>query len=193
MDAAAVATVFARLDRELWLLTAAANGRQGGLIATFVSQASIVPEMPRVLVGLAKQHHTWQLVEASGAFALHLLGEDQVDRVWRFGLQSGRDVDKLAGLAVRPGVTGCPVLTDAPGFLECRVETRWDSGDRTVYLAEVVDGRMIGVGSVLTMKRLLELAPPERLQQLKESLRNDGELDAAAIAAWRSASGGAAS
>src|SRR5262249_46412561 len=58
--------LFAALDRELWLLTAAAPPRRGGLVATMVSQASLSPETPRVLVGVAKQHHTWGLVEASG-------------------------------------------------------------------------------------------------------------------------------
>ena len=79
------ASLFARTDRQLWLLTAAAGGRRGGLIATFVGQASIVPDLPRVVVGIARQHHTHELVEASSAFALHLLGEEHLDRVWRFG------------------------------------------------------------------------------------------------------------
>ena len=51
--------------------TAGAGADRGGLIATFVSQASIVPDLPRVLVGLGKRHHTRGLVEASGAFGLH--------------------------------------------------------------------------------------------------------------------------
>jgi flavin reductase (DIM6/NTAB) family NADH-FMN oxidoreductase RutF len=185
MNAADIASVFALTDRELWLLTAAASGRQGGLIATFVNQASIVPELPRVLVGLAKQHHTWALVEAAGAFALHLLSEDQVEWVWRFGLESGRDVDKLAGTSTRAGTTGAPVLTEAPAYCECRVEARWDSGDRTVYLAEVVTGEVLRGGPVLTMKRMLQLAPPERLQQLKEGLVRDAAVDTEAIRAWR--------
>ena len=79
MDTTAVAEVFARLDPALWVVTASASGRRGGLLATFVSQASIVAEMPRVVVGLAKQHHTWELVEGSAAFALHLLGEEQTE------------------------------------------------------------------------------------------------------------------
>ena len=37
----------------------------------------------------------------------------------------------------------------------------------------------------LTMKRLLELAPPEKLQELKDSLSRDAAVDAAAIRAWR--------
>src|SRR5438045_1414450 len=99
MDPGAIAGLFAALDREVWLVTAAAGGRRGGLIATFVNQASIVPDLPRVVIGLARQHHTWELVEASGAFALHLLGEEHLDLVWRFGLPSGRIVDKLADLS----------------------------------------------------------------------------------------------
>src|SRR5437588_11374222 len=108
MDATAVSTLFACLDRELWLVTAQAGGRRGGLIATLVSEATIVPDLPRVLVGLARQHHTWGLVEAGGAFALHLLGEQHLDWVWRFGLRSGREADKFAGLDFRTGVAGSP-------------------------------------------------------------------------------------
>jgi flavin reductase (DIM6/NTAB) family NADH-FMN oxidoreductase RutF len=187
-----MANVFAPLDRTLWLVTAAADGQRGGLIATFVNEASIVPELPRVVVGLARQHHTWGLVEAAGAFALHLLAEDQLDWVWRFGLGSGRDGDKLAGLAVRAGATGAPVLTEAPAFLECRVEARWDTGDRTLYLAEVVDGAAVRSGPTLTMQRLLQRAPADRLRQLKEGLVRDAAVDAAAILLWRQQRGGPA-
>jgi flavin reductase (DIM6/NTAB) family NADH-FMN oxidoreductase RutF len=187
VDPAAIANVFGQTDPELWLVTAAAPGGRGGLIATFVNAASIVPEMPRVLVGLARQHHTWGLVEAAGAFALHLLAEDQVEWVWRFGLGSGRDADKLAGLPLRAGVTGAPVLTEAPAFLDCRVEARLDTGDRTVYLAEVADGAVVRPVPVLTLRRAVELAPAERLRQLKEALARDAAVDAEAIRQWRQA------
>jgi flavin reductase (DIM6/NTAB) family NADH-FMN oxidoreductase RutF len=179
------ASLFAKTDRELWLLTAAAGERRGGLIATFVSQASIVPDLPRVVVGLAKQHQTWQLVEASGAFALHLLGEEHLAWVWRFGLCSGRDIDKLEGLPMTTGATGSPILSDTLGWLDCRVEGRMDSGDRTVYLAEVVSGELTRDAPPLTARRLIQLAPPERLRELKEQMARDIDIDGAAIRAWR--------
>ncbi len=87
---AAASELFRRLDRELWVVTAAAEGRRGGLVATTVAQASIVAELPRVVVMLARQHHTWELIRDAGAFGLHLLGEGQLDWAWRFGLGSGR-------------------------------------------------------------------------------------------------------
>jgi flavin reductase (DIM6/NTAB) family NADH-FMN oxidoreductase RutF len=185
MDETAASTLFAWVDRELWLVTAQAGGRRGGLIATFVNQASIVPELPRVVVGLAKQHQTWGLVEASGAFALHLIGEQHLDWVWRFGLESGRDADKFRGLAPHAEATGSPLLDDAVGWLDCRVEARLDTGDRTLYLAEVVQGRVTHFGPPLTFKRLLELAPPDRLAELKRQLHADSYADAEAILAWR--------
>ncbi|HEV7226606.1 MAG TPA: flavin reductase family protein [Pirellulales bacterium] len=185
MDFAVSSELFALADRELWLITSQAEGRRGGLIATFVSHASLVPELPRILVAIAKQHHTWRLIESSGAFAAHLLAERSLEWVWRFGLQSGRDIDKLAGLSIEQAATGSPLLGDALGWLDCRVETQFDTGDRTVYVAEVLEARRSLDGPPLTMKRLLELAPPERLEQLRQLRLRDSAIDAAAIRAWR--------
>jgi len=179
------ADLFSRLDRELWLVTAADGERRGGLIATFVCQASIVPEMPRVLVGLARSHHTWELVDASRAFALHLLGEANLDWVWRFGLQSGRTVDKFAGLDVRNGTSGSPILAGGLGWLDCQVESRLETGDRTVFLAEVVAAEGAAPGTPLTFKHALQRATPEQLKVLKAQLDGDAAVDAGAVQAWR--------
>ena len=81
MECAEIAALFADLDRELWLITAQAGTRRGGLIATSVSQASIVPELPRLVVGVARQHHTWQLIEQAEAFVLHLLADEDLPLV----------------------------------------------------------------------------------------------------------------
>lgn len=183
-DYPAITQVLGQTDRELWLLTASADGVRAGLIATFVNQASIVPEMPRVVVGLAKQHHTWQIVERSRHFMLHLLSDEQVEYVWRFGLASGHTVDKWSGVVCTDETAG-PRLTEALAWLECRVEAALDSGDRTIYLAAVLAGRLERAAAPLTMHRLLQSAPPERLRELKAGLERDAAVDAAAILAWR--------
>jgi flavin reductase (DIM6/NTAB) family NADH-FMN oxidoreductase RutF len=170
-----ITDILRQLNPAIWLVTAAHNERRGGLIATFVNQASIVPEVPRMLVGIAKQHHTWRLIESSRAFTLHLLDESHLDWVWRFGLQTGHTTDKFDGL---------PALT-AAAWLECRVETSMDSGDRTIYLAEVLDAKLEKATPPLTMKRLLQLAPPDRLRELRDGMMRDAAIDAAAIQSWR--------
>jgi flavin reductase (DIM6/NTAB) family NADH-FMN oxidoreductase RutF len=120
MEVAQVGKVYAQLDPPLWLVTAADGGRRGGLIATTVAQASIVKEMPRQLITVDKRHNTHTLIEGSGAFAMHLIDERQLDLVWRFGLQSCRDVDKFAGLTFRTGTTGSPLIAEALGWFMAR-------------------------------------------------------------------------
>jgi flavin reductase (DIM6/NTAB) family NADH-FMN oxidoreductase RutF len=185
MDVAQIWKIYAQLDPPLWLVTAADGDRRGGMIATMVAQASIVTEMPRQLITVDKRHNTHALIEGSGAFALHLIDETQVDLVWRFGLQSGHDVDKFAGLLFRTGATGSPLLPEALGWFDCRVEARMDSGDRTVYLAAVVDGRLERTDPPLTNRRLFEIAPPDKQQIMSEQYDHDVRLDAVSIQQWR--------
>jgi flavin reductase (DIM6/NTAB) family NADH-FMN oxidoreductase RutF len=189
VDTQAVSRLFAAMDRELWVVTGEHAGRRSGLVATFVSQASIVPELPRVVVGLARQHATWELVDAAGAFALHLLGAAQRPWVEHFGLRSGRDTDKFAGLAVRQAATGAPILADAAAWLDCRVEARLETGDRTLFLAEVVAAQCRAEVEPLTLHAYLREAPEAVRHRLKQQLDEDARRDAEAIGAWRRARG----
>jgi flavin reductase (DIM6/NTAB) family NADH-FMN oxidoreductase RutF len=185
MDLAKASDVFDLVDRDVWLVTSAAGPRRGGFIATFVNEASIVPDMPRVLVGISRQHFTWELIEASDAFALHLLAEENLPWVWRFGAHSGRAVDKFSGISFRQGATGSPILSDAAAWLDCRVEARLNTGDRTVYLACVVAGERRRPMTPLTVKRMVQIAPAEELQELDQLMARDISMDRAAIQAWR--------
>jgi flavin reductase (DIM6/NTAB) family NADH-FMN oxidoreductase RutF len=185
MDVTQISKVYAQLDPPLWLVTAAHGGRRGGMIATTVTQASIVAEMSRQLITVDKRHNTHALIEGSGAFAMHLIDETQLDLVWRFGLQSGRDVDKLAGLQLLVGATGSPLLPEALAWFDCRVEARMDSGDRAVYLAAVVDGRLGRTDPPLTSRRFFQIAPPDKQKIMDEQYENDARLDAVSIQEWR--------
>src|SRR5690349_10401172 len=132
--------VFRQLDRPVWIVTAQCGEHRGGLVATWVQQASIDPAAPLVAAGLAPNHFTAQLVNGSGAFALHLLAPSQLDLVWKFAIGSGRDVDKLAGVATTIGQSGAPILRDCQSWLDCRVVTHYDGGDRWYFWADVLDG-----------------------------------------------------
>jgi flavin reductase (DIM6/NTAB) family NADH-FMN oxidoreductase RutF len=178
------------LDPVLWVVTAGDGRSNGVLVATFVNTASIVKELPRVVVAIAKHHRTWELIEAGNAFALHLLREQHADWATRFGIESGRAVDKLAGIEYRAGGSGSPILVDAAGWLDCRVEDRLDTGDRTLYLAEVIEARAPRPGLVLTFKAWLSRLTAEQRATLRERLAADASVDAAAIRAWRSGRAG---
>src|SRR5215211_7895101 len=98
MQGPSVQDVLASFDRTVWIVTARTESGNGGLVATFVQNASIVPAAPRLIAGIAAHHHTWQLITRSRAFAAHLITKEHAHLLWRFGLASGKQVDKFAGV-----------------------------------------------------------------------------------------------
>ncbi len=187
-----------RRNPEIWLVTAAgeestANSEVGlcGMIATAVTSVSIVPDEPRIILGVSKQHATWRAIRATRRFALHLLDEANIELVWRFGLQSSRNTNKLAGLpnqriSAADGSSGYVVIPECLAWLGCRVETDWDIGDRTIFLAEVTGGAELrSSDSPLCMRRLAEIGDPRKLQELREQTAQQAEADRTAIHAWR--------
>jgi flavin reductase (DIM6/NTAB) family NADH-FMN oxidoreductase RutF len=128
------------VDREVWVVTAGEGERRGGLVATWVSVASIDARRPVLLVGLAPNHFTTELVQAGKAFGAHLLRPDQGELAWNFANGSGRARDKLAGLAVERREGGAPLLADCLAWFDCRVFARYDAGDRLFFWGDVVNG-----------------------------------------------------
>jgi flavin reductase (DIM6/NTAB) family NADH-FMN oxidoreductase RutF len=189
MNRDAIAAIAHLYDPPLWLVTATHGGRRGGLIATSAVRASIVAEQPRMLIAIARHHHTWELIEASRRFALHLLPEAGLDAVWRFGLQSGHHQDKFADLPARATPDGNPLYPGCVAWMDCRVEDALDIGDRSVYAAQVTDGGLTGSGPVLSVATLLRDAPSERRAELDRLYAADQSRDGAAIHAWRQSKG----
>ena len=60
-----------------------------------------------------------------------------------------------------------------------------DSGDRTIYLAAVVDGRLERTDPPLTTNRFFGLAPPDKQKIMNEQYEYDARLDAQSIQQWR--------
>lgn len=136
----AIEAVLRQLDRELWVVTAAHAQRRSGLVATWVSPASIDPPRPMLLVALAPNHCTSQLVLESGWLAAHLLQVDQVALAWNFARDSGRSRDKLAGLTLREVAFPPPVLADCLSWLVGRVVAWCDLLDRWLVWCDLVQG-----------------------------------------------------
>ena len=177
--------VLGLFDRTAWIVTASVGDEMSGLVATFVNSASLVPALPRLVTGLACHHYTWDLIRRSRSFAAHLVDEAHCDLIWCFGLASGRQIDKFAGLAWHRGQTGSPVLESALAWLDCTVEAELDVGDRTIYVAAVLDGGVNRAGTPLTSNRIFELATPEQRTRMDEDRGRDEQIDAAAMLAWR--------
>ncbi len=182
-----IEAAFRLVDREIWIVTAASGRSRGGLVATWVSQASIDREHPTVVIGIAPNHFTSEVIDASHAFALHLITSNQIQHVWNFAIGSGRDRDKFENVAVRTGETGSPLLDECLARLECRVFHTERTGDRIYYWADVVTGETLSEGNALTESRLIALASDQQKQELLAGRDADIAVQRPLQEAWRKA------
>lgn len=177
--------LFQFIDRELWVITSADGERRGGLVATWVQSSSLDPNEPIVTISISQNHFTRELIDVSGVFGLHLLGEDQRDVALNFCRDSGRDRDKLAGMAWQYGTIGCPVVSDCLASAECRVIDRYEAAGRVLYFADISTAHTKFEGHPLKERAFVESISPDQ----RASLNADREADLAvmqhAIAAWR--------
>jgi len=161
LEYADIAPMMGRLWSPLAAVTSRWQGRDNVQIAVAIAAASIVPDQPRVSVQLYKTNLSHDMVFASGAFALNFLRPDQVDLIGDFGLVSGRDHDKLAGVERSEGIFGSSLLTQCYGYLDCRVINAMDGGDMTCFLAEVLDGETLAEGEPLWWRDARRQLSPE--------------------------------
>jgi flavin reductase (DIM6/NTAB) family NADH-FMN oxidoreductase RutF len=186
---------FKLLNREVWVVTAQGahgilRGQRGGLTASWVSQASLDPQRPVMVAGIAPNHFTAELIEASGCFALHLLNFDQTSMALDFAIGSGRTRDKLIKYDLLVGASGTPILKECLAWFDCRVIDRRETGDRIYYWAEVLDGGKTfaardSENHPLREQELFEAATSEQKQALRRNLVADIEIQSALVEKWR--------
>jgi flavin reductase (DIM6/NTAB) family NADH-FMN oxidoreductase RutF len=153
-------------------VTTVSSGRSNGLIALSSGSGSIIPEAPRVMVGLSKYNLTHDLVMESGVFVMHLLAngspevlDASLKVLMQLGGSSGREGDKLAGLSTKPGVTGAPILLDALSYVEGRVVNSMDCDENTVFLADVVASERLQPAERLNIGDAWAKLPKEWVEQ----------------------------
>ena len=118
----------------IYVLTTRFENAINGMIASWVSQASYDP--PLFMVAVHPDRYSHDLLTKSGYFALHILARNQKDLLRRF---KGPDVrEKFSSIAWKEGVTGCPVLMDCIGCIECRIIQSMAPGNHTLFIGEAV-------------------------------------------------------
>jgi flavin reductase (DIM6/NTAB) family NADH-FMN oxidoreductase RutF len=121
----------------LYVLTAADGDELGAAGVNWLSQASFEP--PLIMAAVKSDSDTHPLVERTGAFAVNVLGDDQLDIGKAFFRTTKVEGDTLNGYRFeRSPETGSPLLVDLPYWFEARVTDTVARGDHTVFVAEVV-------------------------------------------------------
>ena len=104
------------------LVSSAHGGRRNVMAAAWSMALDFDP--PKVAVVIDKTTLTRELVDASGEFVLSVPSRRLAAMTLAVGTQSGREIDKFAGLGAGgavASVVGAPLIEGCLAWLECRV------------------------------------------------------------------------
>ncbi|AKJ08959.1 flavin oxidoreductase [Streptomyces incarnatus] len=127
---------FGRLNPDMCVVTAVADGERAGCLVGFASQCSIRP--PRFTVWLSKANHTYRVARAAQHLAVHLLTRDQRDLAELLGGETGDEIDKFARLDWTEAYGGAVVLRNTAAWFVGTILHRTDGGDHVGFVLDPV-------------------------------------------------------
>ncbi|MFN4328741.1 MAG: flavin reductase family protein [Limnobacter sp.] len=115
------------------ITTRKADGSYAGVTANSFNSVSLHP--PLVLWSLSKKSSNNDAFAQAEHFGVSVLAAEQQDLSAHFSTFKG---DRFAGLTVQEGLGGCPLIPDALAHFECRIKSRYEEGDHTIMIGEVI-------------------------------------------------------
>ncbi|CAN5217213.1 flavin reductase family protein [soil metagenome] len=123
----------------LYALGSRSGDQRNLMTINWVTQVSFDPK----LVGVGVEHPAWthELVTEGGVFSLNTIAREDRSIVRKFTKPCEWDAEAstLNGFKVHDGVTGAPILDQAPAYVDCEVRQAVDVGGHTFFIGEVVD------------------------------------------------------
>lgn len=150
LDEQAKKTMLRKIPHGLYICGVKDGEEVNGFTASWVMQASFKPPL---VVNCVKQDSTSHaMIKASGVFALSFLEEGQKELAQKFFQPLRRVGNKFEDVEFYLGETGCPIITDTLGYVECRVVGAIEQGDHTVYVGEVIASGIHREGNPLRLE-----------------------------------------
>ena len=136
--------VLHNLTYGLFILTARDGDKDNGCVINTVTQVASNPD--RIAISVNKANYTHDMILKTKAFNVSILTEKASFSTFQnFGFQSGRDVDKMEPVSFARSENGIAYLTDQTNaYLSCKVIQSIDVGSQTLFIADLVDGAILG-------------------------------------------------
>lgn len=119
------------------IVTTTHDGEPVGMTANAVASVSLDPIL--LLFCADKRSRTHEAIEQSGIFAVNLLTDQMQEASNLFASSGMPEKERFAAVKYETGETGAPLLTEALGWLDCRVKYSHPGGDHTIFVGEVVN------------------------------------------------------
>jgi flavin reductase (DIM6/NTAB) family NADH-FMN oxidoreductase RutF len=118
---------------------------------SWLMQSSFNP--PLVVNCVKKETGSHATLKKSGIFSISFLDSGQKDLAAQFFKPQSRVGNKLANVEFYQGeATGCPIIQDSLGYIECNVVAIVEQGDHTIFVGEVVGSGIHREGEPLVLE-----------------------------------------
>jgi flavin reductase (DIM6/NTAB) family NADH-FMN oxidoreductase RutF len=129
------------------VVTAAHAGVQHGMTVSSFTSVSLTPA--QVLVSLAQNTRTHDLVMHSRHFGINILDDSQSELSDRFAGRVPDEMDRLVDVETIFLVSGTPLIKQGLAQLDCKVITTIGSGTHTIFIGEVLSAQSASGGNPL--------------------------------------------
>lgn len=122
------------------VLVSCADGDRKNVL-TVAWTGIINSDPPKTYISVRPSRYSYDIIKKSGVFAINLTSKSLVRAADWCGVCTGAKNDKFAkcSLATEPAKEiDCPILTEAPVVLECRVTDVVPLGSHDMFLADIV-------------------------------------------------------
>lgn len=138
------------LSYGVFMVGVRSGDKKNGCITNTCIQVANSPT--RVAISVLNTNYTCDLIKESGIFTVSLLDKTvSFDTIKYFGMQSGRNVDKLGELPLPEDENGVPYMGwSSCAMLSCKVLSSEDLGSHTLFIAEVLDAKKLSEEEPLT-------------------------------------------
>lgn len=151
LDEQAKKTMLRKIPHGLYICGVRDGEEMNGFTASWLMQASFQP--PLVVNCVKKDSISHAMIKNSGVFAISFLDSEQKDLAAQFFKPKTRVGNKFEDVEFYEGAeTGCPIITDSLGYVECKVLEAVEKGDHTVYVAEVIGAGIHREGEPLLLE-----------------------------------------
>lgn len=131
------------LSYGVFMLATKSGSKVNGCITNTCIQVANSPT--RVAISVINTNYTCDLIKESGVCTLSILDNSiMFETIKHFGMQSGRDVDKMADIELPVDDKGIPYLGwGACAVLSLLVVDSKDLGSHTLFICEVTDAKVL--------------------------------------------------
>jgi flavin reductase (DIM6/NTAB) family NADH-FMN oxidoreductase RutF len=151
LDEQAKKTMLRKIPHGLYICGVKDGEEVNGFTASWVMQASFKP--PLVVNCVRQDSKSHAMILASGVFALSILEAGQKELAQKFFQPRQRVGNRFEDVEFYSGeVTGCPIINDALGYVECKLVGSLEQGDHTVFVGEVIGAGVHREGDSLLLE-----------------------------------------